>query len=297
MRVLVTGSHGLIGTALVAALERDGHEVVPLVRSPPGPGEITWDPARGELDPSGLDKIDAAVNLAGEGLAEKRWTPEQKQRIRDSRVRSTDLLARRLADADHRPAVLVSGSAIGIYGDGGDAVLDEDSPVGSGFLADVCREWEAAASPASDAGVRVVLARTGIVLTPDGGALKKQLPLFKVGMGGRLGSGRQYQSWITLRDEVGAIIHALTTESLSGPVNLTAPNPVTNGELTKILGAVLGRPTLVAAPKFGLSAALGREMVAEMLLAGQRVVPRRLQESGYVFRDPDLEPALRGLLG
>jgi hypothetical protein len=297
MRILVTGSHGLIGSALVAALEREGHDVVRVVRGPAGPGEVHWDPAAGELDLSGTDKIDAAVHLAGEGIAEKRWTSEQKRRIVDSRVASTDLLARSLAAAGHRPSVLVSGSAVGIYGDRGDVVIDEDSPAGAGFLAEVCRQWEAATAPASDAGIRVVHARSGIVLSPEGGALKRQLPLFKVGIGGRLGSGRQYQSWIALDDEVVAIMFALENESLSGPVNLTAPHPVTNAEFTKTLGAVLGRPTVVAAPKFGLSAVLGHELVSEMLLAGQRVMPMRLLGSGYTFRYPELEPALRSLLG
>jgi len=299
MRALVTGSHGLIGSALVRALEQDHHEVVRLVRGAPSPGsaEARWDPAAGQLDLAGVGKIDAVVHLAGEGIAEKRWTGDQKERILASRVDSTTLLAKGLADADHRPSVLVSGSAIGFYGDGGDSELDETSPPGSGFLADLCRKWEAATAPAETAGVRVVHIRTGIVLSPDGGALKKQLPLFKVGMGGKLGSGRQYQSWISIDDEVGGILHALQTESLAGPVNLTAPHPVTNLEFTKTLGLVLGRPTVVAAPKFALSAALGHQLVEEVLLTGQRVLPAKLLASGYSFRYPELEPALRAILG
>jgi uncharacterized protein (TIGR01777 family) len=296
MRVLVTGSHGLIGSALGAALQRQGHQVVPLVRGSAGPGEIAWDPDAGTFDAGALDKVEAAVHLAGAPIAEKRWSSEQKRRILDSRVVATDLLARRLAESAAPPSVLVSGSAIGIYGDGGDKILDESSPAGTGFLAEVCCQWEAATAPASDAGIRVVHARTGIVLSPAGGALKKQLPLFKVGMGGRLGSGEQYQSWISLDDEVGAIIHALETATLSGPVNLTAPKPVTNAEFTHTLGSVLSRPTKVTAPKFGLSAVLGREMVEEMLLAGQRVVPKKLLDSGYQFHYPELEPALRAML-
>ena len=296
MRILVTGSHGLIGSALVTALEKDGHDVVRLVRGPAAPGEVHWDPAAGQLDLAGTDKIDGAVHLAGEGIGDKRWTPEQKRRIVDSRVASTDLLARSLASAGHRPSVLISASAVGIYGDRGDVVIDEDSPAGAGFLAEVCRQWEAATAPAADDGIRVVVARNGIVLSPQGGALKKLLPLFKIGMGGRLGSGRQYLSWISIDDEVGAIMFALQNDSLSGPVNLTAPHPVTNAEFTKTLGAVLGRPTVVAAPKFGLSAVLGHELVSEMLLAGQRVMPMRLLGGGYTFRDPELEPALRRLL-
>jgi uncharacterized protein (TIGR01777 family) len=297
MRVLVTGSHGLIGSNLVGTLEGDGHEVVRLVRGTPGAGEAHWDPSQGELDVGDLEKADAVVHLAGEGIADKRWSSVQKRRILDSRLVSTTLLASRLADSGHRPSVLVSGSAVGYYGDGGDAVLDEDSPAGSGFLAEVCRQWEAATEPAANAGIRVVHIRTGIVLTPEGGALKKQLPLFKMGVGGKLGSGRQYQSWIALDDEVGAIVHALETDSLSGPVNLTSPHPVTNAEFTKTLGSVLGRPTVVAAPKFGLSAVLGHELVTEMLLAGQRVMPARLIATGYNFRYPELEPALRAMLG
>lgn len=295
MRILVTGSHGLIGSALVPALARAGHDVVPVVRGPAGPGEITWEPALGVLDASQLERIDGAVHLAGEGIADKRWTSAQKQRILESRTASTDLLARRLAEV--RPSVLVSGSAVGFYGDRGDEMVDESSPPGTGFLADVCRQWEAATAPAEQAGIRVVHARTGIVLSTDGGALKKQLGLFKSGLGGKLGTGRQYQSWISIDDEVGAIVHALTTPSLAGPVNLTAPHPVTNAELTEILGLVLHRPTLVSAPSLGLSLALGKELAAEMLLAGQRVMPRKLESSGYSFQHPELEKALRAILG
>ncbi|MDQ1401550.1 MAG: uncharacterized protein QOK20_3482 [Acidimicrobiaceae bacterium] len=296
MRIAVTGSHGLIGSALVSELERQGHDVVALVRGSAGPGRIAWDPEAGQLDAAHLAGVDAAVHLAGQPIADKRWTAEQKRKILDSRVASTDLLARRLAEAQPRPSVLVSGSAIGYYGDRGDAIVDESSPAGSGFLSEVCQRWEEATAPAEAAGIRVVHIRTGIVLSPEGGVLKKQLPLFRVGMGGRLGSGEQYQSWISLVDEVGGIIHALRTESLSGALNLTAPNPVTNGEFTKTLGSVLGRPTLVTAPKFGLSAVLGHELVAEMLLAGQRVLPKKLLDSGYSFGFSELEPTLRQLL-
>lgn len=297
MRVLVTGSHGLIGSALVAALQQDGHDVLRLVRGQAGPGEVSWQPEAGQLDAHSLDKLDGVVHLAGAPIGDKRWTSERKRIVLDSRVVTTDLLARRLADADSHPSVLISGSAIGYYGDRGDEVLDESSPPGAGFLAEVCRQWEAATAPAEAAGIRVVHVRTGLVLTPAGGMLKKLLPLFKVGMGGRLGSGRQYQSWIALDDEVGAIVHALHTATLSGAVNLTAPNPVTNAEFTKTLGAVLGRPTALTAPKVGLSAVLGRELVDDMLLSGQRVAPSKLLADGYPFRHPDLEPALRALLG
>ena len=297
MRVLVTGSHGLIGSTLAHWLAADGHEIVRLVRGPAaGPSEVHWDPAAGELDLSGVDELNAAVHLAGEGIGDKRWTPSQKAEILRSRVDSTGLLARRLAEAGHRPRVLVSGSAIGYYGDRGDAIVDEDSPAGSGFLADLCQQWEAGTAPAEEAGIRVVHIRTGIVLAAQGGMLKKLIPLFKAGMGGKLGSGRQYQSWISLDDEVGAIAYCLATDSIAGAVNLTAPHPVTNAEFTKTLGSVLHRPTVLAAPKFGLSAALGHEMVDEMLLAGQRVMPKKLLDSGYPFRQPDLEPALRAVL-
>jgi uncharacterized protein (TIGR01777 family) len=297
MRVLVTGSHGLIGSALVAALAEEGHDVLRAVRGPAGPGEVAWDPDRGQLDAAALEKVEAAVHLAGAPIAEKRWTAEHKRRILDSRVTSTDLLARRLAEARPGPSVLISGSAVGFYGDRGDEIVDEDSSAGTGFLAEVCTQWEAATGPAEEAGIRVVHARTGIVLSADGGALKKQLPLFKVGLGGRFGTGRQYQSWISRADEVGAIIFALQTPSLAGAVNLTAPHPVTNAEFTKTLGSVMGRPTMMTAPKFGLAAALGRQMAEEMLLTGQRVMPAQLVAAGYQFQYPELEPALRALLG
>lgn len=296
MRIIVTGTHGLIGSALVATLTSQGHEVVRLVRGPAGAGDVDWDPDTGRLDPASLVGIDAAVHLAGAPIAEKRWTADQKRLIVDSRVKSTDLLSRRLAESSPRPTVLVSGSAIGYYGDRGDAVVDEGSPPGTGFLAGVCQEWEAAAAPAAAAGIRVVQVRTGIVLSADGGMLKKLLPVYRVGMGGRIGPGTQYQSWISLDDEVGAIIFALETPSISGPVNLTAPNPVTNAEFTTTLGAVLGRPTKVTTPKFGLAAVLGRELVDEMLVAGQRVVPTVLRQSGYTFTNAELEPTLRALL-
>ncbi len=285
MKVAVTGSHGLIGSALVASLEADGHEVVRVVR---GPGDV--------LDVGGLGGVEAVVHLAGEGIAERRWTPAQKEKIRHSRIMGTDLLARRLAELTPRPAVLVSGSAVGYYGNGGDDKLDEESPNGSGFLAELVRDWEAATAPASDAGIRVACIRTGIVQSPKGGALKRQLPLFKFGLGGRLGPGRQYQSWIAIDDEVSAIRHVLNTDDLSGPVNLTAPNAVTNAEFTATLASVLRRPALLPVPRFGLALVLGRELVDEALLFSQRVMPRRLEQSGYQFHYPSLEGAFRALL-
>jgi uncharacterized protein (TIGR01777 family) len=294
--VLVSGSHGLIGSALCSALEAGGHEVVRLVRGPAGRGEVSWDPASGALDAASLERFDAAVNLAGAGIGDKRWTPDRKREIVDSRVKSTDLLSRRLASLDPKPSVMVSGSAVGVYGDRGDEKLTEESSAGGGFLASLVEQWEGATAPAADAGIRVVHIRSGIVQSPKGGAMVRQLPLFKFGLGGRLGSGRQYWSWITLEDEVGAIIHALTADDLSGPVNLTAPNPVTNAEYTRVLARVLGRPALFSVPRFALAIVMGGEVADEMLLAGQRVFPQRLEQSGYRFHHPDLEPALRNIL-
>jgi hypothetical protein len=297
MRVLVSGSHGLIGSALVTALEHDGHTVVRLVRGGSGPDEIAWDPEGGRLDASALTSLDAAVHLAGQPIAEKRWTDDQKRRITQSRTASTDLLARRLSESPSPPAVLINSSAIGYYGNPGNAIVDESSPPGTGFLAEVCQQWEAATAPAEVAGIRVVHVRTGVVLSPAGGALKQQLPLFRLGLGGRLGSGRQYQSWISLDDEVAAISFALKTDSLTGPVNLTAPHPVTNAEFTKTLGRVLHRPAVLVVPPFALAAVFGRQMVEEMLLASQRVMPVALERHGFQFRHPELEAALRDLLG
>jgi uncharacterized protein (TIGR01777 family) len=293
MRVLVTGSHGLIGSAVASALEADGHAVVRLAR---GGGAPSWDPDQGRLDADILRGVDAVVHLAGAGIADRRWTPPRRQEILQSRVRSTDLLARRLAELDRRPAVLVSGSAIGFYGNRGDVEVDEESAPGTGFVADVVRQWEAATAPAEQANVRVVHARTGIVQSPKGGALRKQLPLFRLGLGGPLGSGRQYVSWITLDDEVGAILHALTDESLSGGVNLTAPNPVTNAEYTRALGTALGRPAVLTVPPVALHALFGTQLTEELLLGGARVLPHKLQGRGYTFEYPQLQDALAAVL-
>jgi uncharacterized protein (TIGR01777 family) len=296
MRVLVTGSTGFIGSALVRALEQRGDHVVRLNRAGSG-SEPTWDPDAGTISGRALDGIDGVVHLAGEGIAEKKWTAEQKRRIVDSRVKGTSLLARALAERETRPAVLVSGSAIGRYGNRGDEELDETSSSGDDFLADVCRQWEAAAEPAAEAGIRLVTIRSGIVLHPSGGVLKKLLLPFRLGLGGRVASGRQWMSWIALVDEVGAIVHALDHDSLRGPVNLTAPHPVTNAELTKTLGAVLHRPTMLPTPLLPLKLRYGRELVEALLVGGQRVLPRKLEHGGYVFAHPDLEPALRAMLG
>ncbi len=274
MDIAITGSSGLIGSALGRRLSDAGHRVLRVVRpsSANTSGDtITWDPAAGSIDAAGLEGLDAVVNLAGEGIGERRWTPEQKQRILDSRVRGTTLLAATLAELDRPPAVLLSGSAIGVYGDTGDRPVDETRAPGSDFLAQVCVEWEGATTAASEAGIRTVLLRTGIVLDADGGALGKQLTFFRLGLGGRSGSGRQYWSWITLTDEVAAIEFLLTAD-VSGPVNLTAPNPSTNAEFARTLGRVLGRPTTVI-PMIGPRLLLGRELADSLLLTSQRVLP------------------------
>jgi len=299
MKILVTGSRGLIGSALVPCLTAAGHQVTRLVRgqlSPAEASEISWNPDRGQLDPAALAGFDAVVHLAGENIAAGRWTAERKARIRDSRLVGTRLLSQTLAQLSRRPKVLVSASAVGFYGDRGEQPVDEASPPGAGFLAQVCRDWEAATGPAAAAGVRVVSVRIGLVLAARGGALAKMLPVFRWGLGGRLGSGRQYMSWITLDDVVAAIAHALATEALRGPVNLVAPQPVTNRQFTKALGRVLGRPALLPVPAFVLRAIWG-QMAKELFLSSARVTPRRLLDSGYRFRDPELSAALRRLLG
>jgi conserved hypothetical protein TIGR01777 len=292
MRVAITGSRGLIGEALVAALVDRGDTPVRIVR---GAGDgIQWDPERGTIDAAGLDHVDAIVHLAGEGIGEKKWTDAQKQRIRDSRVQGTTLLSETIAGLERPPAVLVSASAVGWYGNRGDEELTETSPppVPDEFLAEVCRAWEAATAAAEAGGVRTVHVRTGIVLSATGGALARMLTPFKLGLGGRIGNGRQYMSWVALDDEVGAILHAVETADLRGPVNLTAPSPVTNAEFTKTLGHALHRPTLLPVPVPSLNVLFGKEMVQHLLLDGQRVLPVRLQESGYRFRHENLADAL-----
>ncbi|MDQ3106649.1 MAG: TIGR01777 family oxidoreductase [Actinomycetota bacterium] len=300
MRVLVSGSTGLIGSALVARLRSDGHDVVRLVRRPgSGPDEVRWDPAAGTIDTAALaagGALDGVVHLAGEGIGEKRWSPEQKRKILDSRVQGTTLLAETLAGLDPRPSVFVSGSAIGFYGLRGDEVLDEGSTAGTGFLADVVGQWEAAAAPATAAGIRTVLLRTGIVLAPKGGAFGKMLPLLKLGLGGKLGPGDQWWSWISLEDEVRLILHALTTSTLSGPLNATAPQPATNAEIVKTAAKVLGRPSVLPVPKFALSIVMGPELTSQVILAGQRVLPKAAEASGFTFTHPDAESALRAIL-
>src|SRR4051794_32409136 len=295
MHIAITGATGLIGTALIARLRAGGHRVVRLVRHDPAPDDILWDPQGGQLDAARLAGVDAVVNLSGAGIGDKRWTDEYRRTIRASRVAATDLISRTMAVLDPLPKVLLSGSAIGYYGDRGDEVLDERSSAGTGVLPDVCRAWEAATAPAAAVGVRVAHLRTGIVLSGQGGALKKQLPLFKLGLGGRFGTGRQWQSWIHVDDEVGAIEHLLTAD-VEGPVNLTSPNPVINADFGATLARVLHRPALVPVPKIGPRLLLGTDLADSLLFEGQRVQPAVLAGSGYEFREPELEGALRALL-
>ena len=298
VQALVSGAGGFIGRALVARLQEQGHDVVRVVRRPPQDHEVFLDIERRRLDasrlaPSGLEGIDAVFHLAGEPIVPRRLSPARRERIRASRALTTDIVARALSSLEHPPKVLVSASAIGIYGDRGDTVLDEDSPAGEGFLAEVCRAWEAATGPAQASGIRVVHARTGIVLGNGGGLLAAQLPWFRLGLGARLGSGRQWTSWIALRDEVDALIHLATHEELSGACNLVAPQAATNAEFTRALGEVLGRPARLWVPALVLRIALGRETADELVLASQRVVPKRLSSTGFGFTAPDLSTALR----
>ncbi|MFO7591889.1 MAG: TIGR01777 family oxidoreductase [Acidimicrobiia bacterium] len=299
MDVLVTGSSGFIGSALLGALAADGHRPIRALRGrdvPKGVDAISWDPDAGTIDAGALEGIGAVVHLAGAGIGDARWTDARKRLILESRTIPTRLLATTLAGLAKPPAVLVSASAIGYYGDRGDESLTEDSAPGTDFAADVAVQWEAAAQPAADAGIRVATIRTGIVLGPGGGVLGKLLVPFKLGLGGRVGDGRQYMSWISLPDEVGAIRHVLRTDSLMGAVNLTAPNPVTNAELASTLGKVLHRPTVLPTPVLPLKARFGTELVQSLLLGGQRVLPKRLEASGFEFAHPTLEGALRAVL-
>ena len=296
IHVAITGSHGLVGRELVPFLTTGGHRVTALVRGEASPGQASWDPRADSFDASALDGVDGVVHLAGENIAATRWTEAHKQRVRESRVNSTRILCEGLAKLPSPPKVLVSASAIGFYGDRGDEILDESSPSGSGFLARVIREWEAATEPAAAAGIRVVQMRFGVVLSPNGGALAKMLTPFRMGGGGVIGSGRQYWSWISLDDAAGAIEHALITEPVDGPVNAVAPESVTNVTFTKTLGRVLSRPTVMRLPALAARLAFG-EMAHELLLASTRVRPKRLLDSGYQFRHASLEDALRHLLG
>lgn len=290
-RIAVTGSSGLIGTALVAALRERGDEVVRLVRrAPSAADEVRWDPSSRRLDPSVLDGVDGVVHLAGAGVGDKRWTPSYKHEILASRTDSTAAVASAVAAADH-PVRLVSGSAVGFYGDRGDEELTEDSPPGTGFLADVVLAWEAAAQPAVDAGASVAFVRTGIVMSPDGGAMQPLLRLARFGLGGPLGSGRQFWPWITLEDEVGALLHLLDHADITGPVNLAAPAPARQREIASALGRALGRPAILPAPSVALKVAVG-EFAGE-ILGSQRIVGDVLAGSSYRFRHPDLDSAAR----
>jgi uncharacterized protein (TIGR01777 family) len=296
LTVAVTGATGLIGSALVARLRSGGHTVRRVVRSSrgAGPSDVLWNPERGELDAQALGGVDAVVNLAGAPIT-RRWTAARKRAIHESRVRSTELLARAIAGLQRKPRVLLSGSAVGFYGDRGDEVLDEASGPGADFLARVAADWEAATGPAVSAGIRVVTLRTGVVLAPHGGALAKLLPIFRLGGGGPLGSGRQWMSWISLEDHVRATEHALVTESFRGPANLVAPNPVTNAEFADTLGRVLSRPAALRVPAVALELLYG-EMARGTLLASQRAMPVALSASGFKFERPGLEGALRAML-
>ena len=301
MKIIVTGSSGLIGSALVAALIERGDEVTCLVRGAAharradGAREALWNPARGELDAAELEGHDAAVHLAGDPIAEGRWTDEKKRRIRASRVEGTALLAKTLARLNAPPRVLLSASAVGYYGDRGGETLTETSATGADFLSGVCREWEAATGAARAAGMRVVLLRFGVVLSGRGGALAKMLTPFKLGAGGRIGSGEQYMSWVALEDVTGAILHALAHEEVEGAVNVVAPRAVTNGEFTKTLGGVLNRPTVFSVPAFAARLAFG-EMADAALLVSQRAEPAQLKATNYEFKYPELEGALRHAL-
>jgi len=297
MDIAITGASGLIGTALSASLTSQGHRPIALVRraAKAGADEIQWDPAGGTIDAASLEGIDAVVHLAGAGIGDKRWTDDRKKVIRDSRTEGTSVLATALAGLSAKPSVFVSGSGIGYYGSQGDSVLTEADPAGTGFLADVCVEWEAATAPASDAGIRTALARTSVVMSDQGGTLKKQLLLFKLGLGGRFGPGTQWLSWISLTDEVRALEFMITND-IAGPVNLCAPNPVTNLEFTKALGSVLKRPTLVPVPLFGPKLLFGSELVEQLILASQKGMPSVLTNAGFTFEDPELAPTLHRLL-
>ncbi|MEV8038456.1 TIGR01777 family oxidoreductase [Streptomyces sp. NPDC086182] len=291
-RIVIAGSSGLIGSALARSLSAEGHEVVRLVRREPrSPDEVRWDPQRQRIDAVGLIGCAAVVNLAGAPVAGRPWTRAYKRMIRDSRVLGTATLAEAVASLDEPPRVFVNGSAIGFYGDTDGRAVDESAPPGDGFLPSVCVEWEEATTPAQEAGVRTVLPRTGLVVAHEGGAWARLLPLFRAGLGGRMGNGRQYWSYIALHDEVAAIRHLIDTPSLSGPVNLTAPDPLTNAEITEAMGRVLHRPTLLTAPAPLLRLALGD--MAEDILGSQRVLPTRLLESGFTFAFPSIEGALR----
>ena len=297
MRVLISGSHGLVGQALIGSLTNDGHEIHRLVRRgrAVGSSEIEWHPNQGLIGADRLEGLDAVVHLAGESIASGRWSAEKKQKIRDSRVNGTQLLSRSLAQLSRPPATFICASAIGYYGNRGDEVLTEQSPPGNDFLSQVCVEWENATQPAVEKGIRTVNARFGIILAKDGGALAKMLPPFSMGVGGRIGDGKQWMSWIALVDVVAALRFVITNEAVEGAVNIVAPNPVRNADFTKALGKALGRPTLFPIPAFGVRLAFG-EMADALLLASQRVEPARLKDFGYEFKHEDIGKTLAHVL-
>ncbi len=295
MKIVIAGSSGLVGSALIPVLRSQGHEILRLVRSEPkASDEIQWNPARRELGLSGIEGVDAIVNLAGENVSAGRWTAARQERIRTSRVDATATLVGLLASLGRKPTVLVNASAVGFYGDRGAEILTEESEPGRGFLAGVCQEWENQAEGAGRAGVRTVRLRFGVILSPKGGALAKMLPVFRLGLGGRLGSGQQWMSWVSLDDAVGAIGHALVNPACSGPVNVVAPGGVTNAEFTTRLGRALRRPAVLPVPAMVLRAVFGR-MADEALLASTRVVPRVLERGGFAFQHPELAMALDDL--
>lgn len=298
MKIAITGSSGLIGSALRLQLEGEGHTVLGVSRSGGKTDDsVRWDPRKGEIEREKLTGVDAVVHLAGENIASGRWTEEQRRKIRDSRVVGTRFLAQVLTELESPPKVFISASAIGYYGSRGDEILDEDSGPGEGFLSEVAKEWEEAASTAAESGIRTVHPRIGVVLSTQGGALQKMLTPFKLGLGGRIGNGRQHFSWIGIHDVVEGIRWCLLEEGLKGPVNLVAPNPVTNREFTHTLGKVLNRPTPFPVPSFVLQIVLGKMAAEALVLSSTRVVPKRLEESGFNFSTPNLEGALRRLLG
>jgi uncharacterized protein len=295
MKVAIAGASGLVGSALIPILKSMGAQITRMVRSKPKAGELEWHPNHDELSPESLAGFDTIINLAGENIAGGRWTDDQKRKIRESRINGTHLLSEAIAKLSPKPRVFICASATGIYGDRDDEVLDEQSESGGGFLAGVCREWEEATKPAIEAGIRVVNLRLGPILAREGGMLAKLLTPFKMGMGGKVGSGRQYISWIAIDDVIQAIKLAIEDASIHGALNIVSPNPVTNEEFTKTLGHVLNRPTALAMPAFAARLAFG-EMADEMLLASQKVIPKKLANAGFVFEYPELEPTLKHLL-
>jgi uncharacterized protein (TIGR01777 family) len=297
MRIAIAGASGFIGRGLVEELEREDHEVRRLVRGPSRPerGEISWDPAGGSIDADALRGIEVAIVLSGENIGSTRWSAEKKRALRDSRILSLGLVSETLASLEPRPRALIATSAIGYYGDRGDEVLTEESPAGEGFFPDLVRDWEAAAAPARDAGIRVVHLRLGLVLSGQDQLLGRVMPLFRLGIGGPIGSGRQWMSWISLEDTLRIVRLALENESISGPINCVAPHPVTNTEFTRALGRIVGRPTLFRVPAFALRLLMG-EVADETALASTRVVPRKLESAGFRFEHPEIESVLRRAL-